>query len=264
MDDSRARRPRRRWYQFRLLTLLLFVVLVSVGMSWFAVKMHQARRQRNAVEAIEKSGGFVMYDYEFKDDGTPIIDADPPGPAWLRETLGIDFLWEVNTVVFKSDAGAEHLGWLASLEYALFCGPEVTDYALERLKGVTSFRRLRLLRTSITDAGLRHVKGLTNLESLEIYYAGITDDGLKHLEGLASLQTLWLIETGVTDAGLEHLNGLASLETLDLGSTGVTDAGLEHLKGLGNLRTVRLHGTNVTDEGVKKLQQALPNCEILH
>ena len=45
-------------------------------------------------------------------------------------------------------------------------------------------------------------------------------------------------------------------------STQVTDAGLEHLKGLTNLQLLWIAKTQVTDEGVKKLQQALPNCEI--
>ncbi len=68
--------------------------------------------------------------------------------------------------------------------------------------------------------------------------------------------------TQVTDAGLEHLKGLTSLQTLDLGDTFVSDAGLEHLKGLTSLQNLSLWDTKVTDEGVKKLQQALPNCEI--
>ena len=58
------------------------------------------------------------------------------------------------------------------------------------------------------------------------------------------------------------LASIASLQGLDLSSTQTTDAGLEHLKGLTNLEFVLLYKTNVTDEGVKKLQKALPNCEI--
>jgi len=37
-----------------------------------------------------------------------------------------------------------------------------------------------------------------------------------------------------------------------------------HLKGLANLQSLSLTGTQVTDEGVQKLQQALPNCTIIH
>ncbi len=54
---------RRRWYQFRLRTLLVFMLLVCVGLSWFSVKMDQARKQREAVEAIRKAGGFALRTY---------------------------------------------------------------------------------------------------------------------------------------------------------------------------------------------------------
>ena len=238
MDDSHPPKPKRRWHQFRLRTLLLLVLLVSVGMSWFTVKLHRARRQRAAVEGILKSGGRVMYDYNYEEDGTPILDVDPPGPAWLQKMLGVDFFGDVETVLLTSDAGIEHLGALRSLEMADLDGPEVTDDTIKRLTAVGRFRRLRLFRTGVGDAGLAHVGELTSLESVEIYYAGITDDGLEHLEGLPRLKFLCLEWTCVTDAGLEHL------------------------KELTNLRELWLGGTHVTPEGVKKLQQALPNCEV--
>ena len=48
-----------------------------------------------------------------------------------------------------------------------------------------------------------------------------------------------------------------------LGDTQVTDAGLVHLQRLTQLRWLLLHNTKVTDEGVRKLQQALPDCQIV-
>lgn len=42
----------------------------------------------------------------------------------------------------------------------------------------------------------------------------------------------------------------------------MTDAGLLHLQGLSQLQVLQLYNTQVTRQGVKKLQQALPNCEI--
>ena len=93
----------------------------------------------------------------------------------------------------------------------------------------------------------------------------VTDASLKLLKELKSLQYLGLglSGTNVTDTGLERLQGL-SVGILDLSNTNVTDAGLERLKGMSNLEELDLTGTKVTNEGVKKLQQALPNCEIRH
>ena len=62
--------PKRlRWFQYSLRTLLLVVLLASIGMSWVAVRVQGARRQKAAVEAIKKLGGWVIYDWEFDQSG---------------------------------------------------------------------------------------------------------------------------------------------------------------------------------------------------
>ena len=61
-----------------------------------------------------------------------------------------------------------------------------------------------------------------------------------------------------------HLKGLTSLESLNLIYTQITDAGLVHLAGLTSLQTLELDQTQVTVAGVARLQETLPNCEILH
>jgi len=65
-------KPKRRWYQYSLRTLLLFMLLASIGLSWLAVKLKQAREQKEAVRAIEEAGGWVIHDYTFR---TPDIAA---------------------------------------------------------------------------------------------------------------------------------------------------------------------------------------------
>ncbi len=72
-------KPRRRWLQFRLRTLLL-LVLVLCG--WLAWMRYEAREQREAVEWVREMGGSVTYDYEM---GNRINDAKPSGPP-LRNT----------------------------------------------------------------------------------------------------------------------------------------------------------------------------------
>ena len=151
---------RRRWLQFRLRTLLIAVVVLSLPLSWFAVRMEKARRQREAIAAIERLGG-VVERWE-----------DLSVPKWIRK----------------------------------FFPDEFFIYAVEVV----------------------------------------------------------LDDTEATDACLEHLKGMTNIDILQLNGTKVTDACLEHLEGLTNLGFLRLKNTNVTPEGVKKLQEALPNCDIMY
>ena len=90
--------PKPKWYQYRLRSLFILMLLVSLGLSWLAVKMQQAQRQREAVEAIRDIGGYAVYDYLDLDrmDGPP--SGSPPGPSWLRAALGIDFVARVVAV----------------------------------------------------------------------------------------------------------------------------------------------------------------------
>ena len=286
----------RRRFQLGIRSLLAQVICVAIPCSWLAVRIQQARKQKEVVEAIVKEGGEVggevLYDYQVDASGRYIQGAQPPGPAWLRKLLGDDFFIHVIEVnVSKTrvrDANLEHFKGLTTLE-SLFLGrTQVTDAGLEQLKGLTQLKGLNLLGTQVTDAGLEHVarlfhlehlsvgdtqvtdaglerlKGLTQLKSLYLSDTQVTDAGLERLKGFKQLKVLYLSNTQVTDAGLEHLKGLTQLKGLVLTGTKVTDAGLQHLKGLTQLQVLYLRRTLVTDQGVKKLQETLPNCEIDH
>jgi hypothetical protein len=179
MATRRPKRRARRFLQFSLRALLVFVLLVSLGMSWLAVRMAKARRQKEAVEAIRELGGIVLYDYN--SDATVVISltrrlavlpVEPPGPAWAREILGVDFFSNVADV------------------------------------------------------------------------------------------DMWGAQIG--DVHLKHFRELSTLSIVDLSETQVTDAGLVHLEGLSNLTHLNLTRTRVTPEGVEKLQEALPDCEIVY
>ena len=206
----------RRFVQFSLRSLLIFVLLVSIGMSWLGVKLERARRQREAVRVIEGAGGSVLHDYG--SDGT--FD-ESSVPKWAPELLGDDFFFDVVYV------------WLWD----------------DRAFG---------------DDEASHLKALTNLDFLVLCGTQVTDEGLEHLEGLGSLRVLALSNTQITDAGLKHLEGLTNLTALELANTQVSYAGLKHLEGLTSLEYLNLTGTQVTLEGVEKLQEALPNCEIIY
>jgi hypothetical protein len=231
-------KPKPRCFRHHRRALLL-VVLLSIGMSWFAVKMQRAKKQREAVESIAQVGGKVLYDYKFGASGAMIPNSESPWPAWARQLLGDDFFSNVVWAIVKKDAG------------------------VERLAGLSQLRVLYLHNSEISDAGLVHLEVLGNLTELNLWGSAITDTGLTHVERLSRLESLNLGSNRITDAGMVHLGGLSRLQSLAIGGTAVTDTGLAHLTGLIQLRELYLGNTRTTDEGVRKLQKALPNCQII-
>jgi internalin A len=264
-------KPKRRWDQYSLRTLMIVVTLFAIACSWFAVKMGQARRQREAVEALSKLKGSPIIcnlSYDYQQDSP---NAKAPGPAWLRNLLGIDFFCNVSTVWFTgkiTDADLVHfkdfpkLRVLCFNEIMKFDNPQVTDEGLKIVQGLTQLEALGLCNTRITDAGMERIGKLVHLKVLGLQNVGITDIGLKHVKNLSQLQTLRLANTKITDAGLENLKELSNLQFLDLESTRITDVGLTHLNGLHALQEIRLGNTKVGDDGVKNLQKALPKLKI--
>ena len=204
-------KPRRRWLQFSLRTLLVLMLLLGCGLGWFAREVHKARAQGEAKKAIEKLGGRVGWDR-------------PPGGMMRTavvlagKLLGEDLYWDVSQV-FLSDT-------------------PVTDAGLVHLCGLTQLGTLSLNNTRVTDAGLVHLRGLTQFNGLGLNDTTVTDAGLMHLRRLTQLRWLGLRSTQATDAGLAQLQELTQLCALDLNNTHVTDAGLVRLCGLTQLQVL--------------------------
>ena len=135
----------------------MFVLIVSIGMTWLGVKMVKARRQREAVEAIEEVGGVVWYDYQ----GGHLF-TESSVPKWARALFGDDFFFDV--VAVESDSGS--LG-----------DDEASD-----LKALENLVHLDVSLTQITDAGLEHLEGLTKLEWLSLIDTQVTPEGVKKLK----------------------------------------------------------------------------------
>jgi Leucine Rich repeat len=217
---STTPKPRRRWYQYSLRTLMVLMLAIGCGLGWFTARMRQARSQRKTVETIAELNGWVGYDYEFDASNHRIQGAQPSGPAWLRSVLGGDFFDRVvfvdrdNYGAIPSDAWWEELRRLPYLQ-TLYV-KDATDARLAALEGLKCLVRLKLDGGEITAAGLEHLKGLTQLRDLDLQYTKVTDDGLEPIERLTQLTTLHLAHTAVTDAGLEHVKKLTQLQELDL------------------------------------------------
>ena len=251
-----SNKPKRRWYQFSLLALLLLTTVISVPLGWLAYERNKVRQREAAIAAIKKRNGSILFNEPLRSD-------------WLRWLLNDTSEGSILSVDFDNnskDADLADVAILTEIEQIGFFGEtpfQVTDAGLVHLANLTKLTSINLDSTQVTDAGLVHLANLTKLTDIHLDDTQVTDAGLVHLAGLKELCTLALSRTKVTDTGLARLAGLTKLEVLELDNTKVTDAGLAHLSEAKQLNRLYLRDTHVTRAGVITLQRKLPHCEIL-
>ena len=158
---------KRRWFQYRLRTLLMLMLVFGAGLGWLTHKIQWARAQRNATAAIEGLGGTVMPARRFRPDGVLPWEA----VAWMGGAL----------------SGADDV-----VQVDLRMGTKVSDAELVHLRTTTRLARLNLANTQVSDAGLVHLQGLTQLWELALDSTQVSDAGLVHLERLTELKELYL------------------------------------------------------------------------
>ena len=276
---------RRRWFQFRLRTLFIAILVLSLPLSWFAVRLERARRQRNALEKTEGLGASCYYDWQ----GDPYAPGDPSPqePQWMISLLGGDFFWDITTFIWKPDVSDPRqtskilalLREFPKLKDVYLHGRSVTDDEIVHLEDAKELRKLALFGTAITDHGLQHISQMTSLEELILDGCNqITRDGFVFLEAMDGVQYLDLTDTNMDDAAMKHLErlnlrhlilpgpdisdegvaflkGQEDLRWLSIYDTSVTDQGLLHLTGLGRLAVLNLNGTSITDEGLRQISE---------
>jgi hypothetical protein len=220
-----------------LMTVLLSAVLGAPEKPAEIAPPNQREEQRQAVEAIQKLGGKVLYDYQRPDPNQPNLydpEALPKNPDAFHPVVFVDL----------SDT-------------------QTTDEDLKVLAKLPALENLSLSRTQITGRGLAHLKDLKKMRCLGLWKTRVDDAGLKHLKGMTRMWILVLDETQVTDAGLVHLKDMTGLqEWLGLTHTQITDDGLKHLEGFTKLKSLNLRLTPVTEAGAQKLRNVLPDTDI--
>jgi hypothetical protein len=270
VDQPAEPKSKRRWFQYSLRTLLIFVTLCAVACSWFGIKLQQARKQRHAVEELKKFGYHVVYDRELVEDGRLFLQKKSKAPQWLQNLLGVDFFRDVTMVVQDepqladarikiTDAGMVHLRKFPHLQSVSLLAAPVSDAGLENLKELTELKEIQIwtieYKGHITDTGLAHLKELQQLVYLSLVNQQIKGDGLENLKNMSQLESIDLQYNKITDAGLENLKGLSRLKFINLQYNKITDAGISHLKGLKNLKQLILTDDCITDAGLIDLKE---------
>lgn len=156
------------------------VVVISVGLSWFTVRMKRAKRQHAAATTIVSLSGLVLYDDQ--PDELTAVPTVSPVPHWLRHLLGDDFFHTAVHVVAFNDATMEAVGELPETRRLDFVGSPATDAGLVHVRRLSRLEKLNLSDTQITDAGLEHLHGLTQLRELCLRGTGVTNEGVSRLQ----------------------------------------------------------------------------------
>lgn len=240
-------RPRRRWFQFRLRTLLAAVVVCSAALALWNIYVEPYRRQQRTIARILKIKGSLA--------------TEAVGPAWLGKLTGGGFFADIINVDLSGipvDAGlAAELVGLRGLRELNLIGSRITDQAMPAIGRLDRLTSLSLGENSISDAGLAHLAGLTQLSTLGLNQTQITDRGLQHLAAMTRLRVLELDGTAVSDAGIRHLLPLRSLRALSLRGTQVTDAGVHDLTKLRELQNLFLDDSLITPSCLADLKKLL-------
>jgi Leucine-rich repeat (LRR) protein len=272
--------PKRRLLRFSLRAMFVVVTALCI---WLGIQVNAARRQREAVTAILKIGGEVLFDYQSVppppgEDVDLAVDlhAAPPGPEWLRSRIGDDYFRNVISVAIKgkiiTESDLKQLSKLPKLKQVFINNtkivpdgtPIVQSKATENegrdnpfgtppspstvnsVAGSTVGRRIR-------DDDLVAFESLNRLTALTINDAEIKGSGLKSVLNLSQLASLGLVNSRVEDAGLEQIGKMVNLKSLSLDGAKITDVGLKRLQELTNLESLALIDTDVTDMGPEHL-----------
>ena len=99
-------------FRFTLRTLMVFVALVAVALSWFPWKRREILERKAEIAAVSrKMEAQIFYQYEMDgiDHLEKVDDGTPPGPAWLRRLLGDEAFAEPEIRCYRTKGHLAHL-----------------------------------------------------------------------------------------------------------------------------------------------------------
>jgi Leucine-rich repeat (LRR) protein len=283
-QPSKKPKPRRRWFQFSLRTLLAVMTLAAgLAVAW-RIYVEPYRQQRQTMKLIEHLGGSYQ---------------TVAAPGWLRTLFGQDFQNITLVNLADCDTPAAYLGQVAALpalETLVVGGQEFTDEHLRPLHRVSTLRGLVLDSTDVTVAAidalrksLPHVdvyqsqrRTIAELKTQRVILDGDwnashprlqqllgkewffepvhaqlfhipKDSDVALLARLPQLRALELTGLQLVDDDLVPLRRLGQLQELYVTQTHITDAGLAHLDAFPQLKKIALNDTHVSSAGLAHL-----------
>lgn len=241
---TRRGRPRHRWYQFSIASLLLLLTLGALCMSFWSAMWEPYRAQARAAEQLRKMGAKVAM--------------LPALPEWLRWLPFEERLQRVVEVHAESRKIDNHrlacLKDLPDLERLYLAGTALNDEGLSHVAQAENIRRLSLWRTKITDAGLPHLAHLHKLEVVDIHATQLTDKLFEHLDAWPRLYELR--HSLATDCeGVARLARRPEVRLHHLEVSGLSDEAARQAAQLEWLSSLHLVDAQLSAAGVSALAQ---------
>jgi hypothetical protein len=193
-----------------------------------------------------------------------IIGPAVPGDG-LKDIGRLDQLQLLGlTQLGLDDEDVRRLGQLTALERLILNGnTKILGSGLEKLAPLTKLEYLELSNTGVGDGCIKHIASLGALKYLLLSKSAVTGKTLAELDKLDHLEYLALGHTSISDAHIEQLAKLRKLKVLRLSRTNITDRSVETLMKMSHLEFVELFGAKLTEDAVRRLEDALPNADIL-
>ena len=253
------------WCQRRTFAQVM-VAGTLAGVSLYGLWEYSVGTQRDAVAAINRAGGTVYYDWEWRDGCALPAGARPARPDWALQKLGPDFVGHVVAVDLDhcglpvDDALLSQVGRLGHLEYLSLGYAEVNGLGLAHLRGLTRLKMLDLRRAQFSGPNLAYLAKMVELEDLGLPDLRVSDADLGHLARLTKLKRLYLSDARVTNAGLAPFASMRGMQAFTLRRTSVTS--LEPIQNLAHLKHLNLVGSPIDDD-VLRPAGAFQNLELL-
>ncbi len=134
------RPEKRRWFQFSLRTLLVFVTLCAILCSWVGEGIRQAEREKTAERAISPLGAHVQFNLGELDFFDCAVSAEFSNPEKIGD---------------KELEYVKEFRWLRHLDLA---NTKVTDKGLEFLAGLKHLEDLSLEGANVTEDGVTRLR----------------------------------------------------------------------------------------------------------
>ena len=230
--------------QFSLRGMLLWILVLSFPLAWYASILRECAHEQQAIAKLQKAGIDVR---------TDIFGRYLQGFFFGSWTQRRAFAVYGESTVFTA-RDMETLRDLHHLAILRINEGTFTDDDLVNLAAMPRLRELSLRKCPITGAGLRHLSAELPIRQIDLEFCPIDDAGLKLASRWKAIDRAELDGTLVTDDGLAHLATLPKLRHLSMNYSAVTDNGIrDHAEWLPRLDWLSLADTEITKAVIEPL-----------